>query len=147
VVRNTGSAVRLWGSNNPRNESGIIDPTWDCLIDNVDIGATDPFPFAENNWLFCDWKDGTPGEHTLTVRVQSQGQTFFVDRVEYIPSPTASVPGGSVISVDHKDNAIKLGEGWGALGGSANFTTARGATAEVEFVGEVNFHSLLAMVD
>ncbi|KAH6890044.1 hypothetical protein BKA70DRAFT_1328817 [Coprinopsis sp. MPI-PUGE-AT-0042] len=129
-----GSSVTLWGSNNPRNESGIIDPTWDCLIDNVDVGATDPFPFAENNWAFCDWK-GTPGEHTLTVRANSQGQTFWVDRVEYVPSPTANVAGGSVISVSHADNAIKLGEGWGALGGTANFTTSRGATAEVEFVG------------
>lgn len=130
-----GSAVTLWGSNNPRNESGIIDPTWACLIDGVDIGTTEPFPFAENNWPFCDWKDGTPGEHTLTVRASPQGQTFWVDRIDYTPSPSASVPGGSVISVDHRDNAIKLGEGWGALGGTANFTQSRGAIAEVEFVG------------
>ncbi|KAH6879650.1 hypothetical protein BKA70DRAFT_206662 [Coprinopsis sp. MPI-PUGE-AT-0042] len=130
-----GSSVELLGSNNPRNESGIIDPTWECLVDGVDIGATDPFPFQENNWSFCNWKDGTPGEHTLTVRVRSQGQTFWVDRVQYVPSPKASVASGSVISVSHLDNAITLGDGWVPLGGDANLTTTRGATAEVEFVG------------
>jgi hypothetical protein len=73
----------------------------------------------------------------LTVRVNSQGQTFWVDRLDYVASPTASVPENSVIYLSHVDNAVKLGEEWGMAGlGTANYTNTRGATAEVEFVGE-----------
>ncbi|KAH6896359.1 hypothetical protein BKA70DRAFT_753600 [Coprinopsis sp. MPI-PUGE-AT-0042] len=129
-----GSSARLWGLNNSATEPGVIDPTWECLIDGAKIEDTAPFSFAENNGLLCDWKDGTPGEHNLTVRANPQGQTFWVDRVDYVPSPNASVPNGSVISVPNNDNAIKLGNGWGPLGENAN-VTAGGATAEVEFVG------------
>ncbi|KAH6879653.1 hypothetical protein BKA70DRAFT_1345189 [Coprinopsis sp. MPI-PUGE-AT-0042] len=130
-----GSYVKLSGSNNIRNVSGVIDPTWECLVDGVDIGASEPFEFAENNWPLCEWKDGTPGQHTLTVQAKSQGQTFWVDRMEYVPSPKAGVPDGSVISVPNVDNAIKLGDGWAPLGGDANMTSSPGATAEVEFIG------------
>ena len=131
----TGTSAQVFGSNNPRNESGVIDPTWDCLVDGVDIGSTEPFRFKQNNWLFCDWKDGTPGEHTLTVRANSQGQTFWVDWMEYTPSPKAEVPTGSVVAINHKDAIVKLSPGWGGLGSTADFTTTRGATVEIEFVG------------
>ncbi|KAH6888346.1 hypothetical protein BKA70DRAFT_59894 [Coprinopsis sp. MPI-PUGE-AT-0042] len=60
------SAVRLWGTNNPRNQSGVISPKWDCLADGASIGPTAPFTYAENNWLFCDWR-GASGEHTLSL--------------------------------------------------------------------------------
>lgn len=132
----SGSYVKFLGSTNIRNDSGILDPTWECLIDGVDIGTTDPFPFPENNWSLCEWKDGTPGQHTLTVRANSRGRTFWADRVEYVPSPNAIVPDGSVVSVRHTDYAIKLQSGWEPLGEDANVTRTQGATAEVEFVGE-----------
>ncbi|KAH6890045.1 hypothetical protein BKA70DRAFT_1409027 [Coprinopsis sp. MPI-PUGE-AT-0042] len=121
-----GSVVKLFGTNNPRSD---LDPDWDCLVDGENIGKTDPSGAVENRWIFCEWEDGTPGEHTLT------GRTFWVDGVEYTPSLGASVPTGSIISVPILDHAIKLGAGWGPLGGTANVTTKQGASAEVEFVG------------
>jgi hypothetical protein len=139
----SGSYVKFLGSTNIRNVSGVIDPTWECFVDDTDIGATDPFPHPENNWSLCEWKDGTPGEHTLTVRASSKGRAFWADRVEYVPSPKASVPEGSVVSVRHTDKAVNFQNGWEPLGEDANLTVTRGATVEVEFVGKFFLHGSL----
>ncbi|EFI28315.1 hypothetical protein CC1G_13844 [Coprinopsis cinerea okayama7 len=129
-----GSEIKLLGTNRPRNSSGVIDPTWDCLIDGVSIGPTRPFEFAENNWVFCDWRNGLPGRHTLEVQVRSEGQTFWVDQIQYLPSPGAEVEKPAVM-VGIQDHAIKYGKGWTTLGGTANMTRERGSVVEVEFIG------------
>ncbi|KAH6888342.1 hypothetical protein BKA70DRAFT_1079473, partial [Coprinopsis sp. MPI-PUGE-AT-0042] len=130
-----GSAIRLWGTNNPREQSGIIDPDWDCLIDGASIGRIAHFAYAANFCVFCDWKGEVAGEHTLTVRASSKGQTFWVDMIDYVPPPEASVAIGQVVAVHHMDKVIRYGTGWNVLGDFARFTTEHGTTAEFEFEG------------
>ncbi|KAF9528097.1 hypothetical protein CPB83DRAFT_883694 [Crepidotus variabilis] len=62
----SGTTVKVYGSNNIRNDSGVLDPTWECFIDQQSIGASDPFPYVENNWPFCE-KSLSDGPHTLTI--------------------------------------------------------------------------------
>ncbi|KAH6893731.1 hypothetical protein BKA70DRAFT_1118977 [Coprinopsis sp. MPI-PUGE-AT-0042] len=140
-----GSAVVLSGSNNPLNESGIVTPSYECFLDGVKFGEQTTFPYPANNWDFCNWedKDGVGRTHTLSLEVKTDGQTFFADKIKYVPtegSKAAKENGGgegseNVVEIPRGDLAIKLGEGWGPLGSTANFTTTKGATAEIEFYG------------
>jgi hypothetical protein len=136
LTETTGSAVRLWGTNNPRVQNGVIYPNWDCLIDGESVGATPHFPFLENNWVFCDWKDGDPGEHTLTVQVTTQDQSFWVDSIEYVPVPEAIRENGQVVAIRHMDEAIHYGDGWKTLTDFAKYTNEGGAMVEFEFMGK-----------
>lgn len=39
--RFTASSVEVWGTNYPQTTAnGGVDPTWECFVDNVSIGAT-----------------------------------------------------------------------------------------------------------
>ncbi|KAH6896372.1 hypothetical protein BKA70DRAFT_1406863 [Coprinopsis sp. MPI-PUGE-AT-0042] len=129
-----GSTVRLWGTNNPHNQSGDLSPKWDCLVDGASIGPTTAFAHAENNWIFCDWR-GASGEHTLTMQAITLGQTFWVDKIEYIPFPGPSVEGPEAVSVPCMDESIRYGEGWGTTTEFARFTAQRGATLDFAFKG------------
>jgi hypothetical protein len=130
-----GTAVDVMGSNNRVNTSNGWDPSWECFIDNVSIGATDPFPYFENNWLLCHKPDLNDGPHQLTVNVTSNtGQMFWFDYIQYTPSATLSL-GTAFIRFDHLDPAIVYGPGWGPLGDTANMTTALGTEAKFNFTG------------
>ena len=48
-----GTGVQVFGANNLRNDSGVLDPQWECFIDNISIGATTPFQYPGNHhWVF-----------------------------------------------------------------------------------------------
>ncbi|KAH6879660.1 hypothetical protein BKA70DRAFT_1033626, partial [Coprinopsis sp. MPI-PUGE-AT-0042] len=130
-----GSSTRLFGTNEPGNESGTIDPSWDCLLDGTSIGRTDEFFYPANIWVFCNWVDGAAGEHTLTVRASSQAQTFWANMINYVPLPGASVASSQVVAVHHADKAIHYGEGWLTTSTFAKFATESGATVELDFEG------------
>lgn len=133
------------GSNNPLNESGIVTPAYQCFLDGVEFGEQTTFPFPANNWEFCNWadKDGVGATHTLSVEIKTEGQIFYADMIKYVPTPDSKaakeIGGGegqeNVVEIPRGDLAIKFGDGWGSLGDTANFTTRRGATAEIEFYG------------
>ncbi|KAH6896363.1 hypothetical protein BKA70DRAFT_1570010 [Coprinopsis sp. MPI-PUGE-AT-0042] len=130
-----GSAVKMYGTNNPLNESEVAISTWECFIDGLSTGSTPPSLTPSNNWIFCDWSSEAAGEHILTVQVTPQGQTFWVDRLEYIPLPNASLGDEWTILVDHTDNAITYNGFWGTVDTRAHFTAINGHNAEFEFVG------------
>lgn len=113
----------------------MLDPTWDCFVDDISIGPTDPFPYAENNWVFCNHPNLVDGPHILTVNATvMKNQTFWFDNIQY--SPSAGVPlDKAAIIVDSLDSQLQYGDGWGALGGSANMTTKAGSIFTFDFIG------------
>ncbi|KAJ7059395.1 hypothetical protein C8F01DRAFT_1144346 [Mycena amicta] len=53
---------------------GTYDPSWECDVDGIKIGESNPtFAFAENNWSLCNQDVISPGAHMLTVTVHSKG--------------------------------------------------------------------------
>ncbi|KAH9484521.1 hypothetical protein JR316_0004003 [Psilocybe cubensis] len=130
-----GTKVSVYGSNNLRNDSGVLDPTWECFIDNISIGKTAPFQFAENNWLFCDQDGLLDGPHILTVNATvKKQQPFWFDNIQYIPSSSLSLDNAAVM-VDSLDSELQYGSGWNALGTTANFTQSPNAIFTYSFIG------------
>ncbi|KAF9561139.1 hypothetical protein CPC08DRAFT_707577 [Agrocybe pediades] len=130
-----GTQVRVWGTNNLRNDSGVLDPQWECFVDKISIGATAPFQFAENNWVFCEQDQLEDGPHVITVNATvAKQQTFWFDQINYIPSVSVPLDNKGIL-VDNHDAALQFGDGWGALGGTANQTGKSGSTLTFQFVG------------
>lgn len=109
-------------------------------MDKISIGATTPFQFPENNWVFCEQDQLIDGPHVLTVNATvAKQQTFWFDQINYIPS--ASVPlDGKAILVDNHDAALQFGDGWVSLGGTANMTTKPNSILTFDFVGTSVHH-------
>jgi hypothetical protein len=117
------------------NTTAGWDPSWECFVDNISIGATAPFQYDENNWLLCEQANLIDGSHEITVNVTSTtGQPFWFDYVQYAPSASVSEQTAYVI-VDHLDPAIQYGNGWAALGGTANMTSTQGSVLQFNFTG------------
>lgn len=114
------------------------DPTWECFIDNVSIGRTDPFQFAENNWLFCSSEILADTSHLLTVNANSRGHTFWFDYIRYTPSANAFL-GDALVYIDSTDPAIRYDSDWRPLGNVANMTSSTGSTVAFDFLGELRF--------
>ncbi|KAF8801614.1 hypothetical protein BYT27DRAFT_7114517 [Phlegmacium glaucopus] len=133
-----GTQVAVIGSNIIRNNSGVLDPSWQCFIDNISIGATTPFLNPENKWNFCSYGSLLDGPHIITVNVTVQNQTFWFDNIQYVPS--ASVPlDQEIILVESQDPQLQYGQGqWQSLADSVpnmNMTLVSGATLNFSFVG------------
>ncbi|KAF9439547.1 hypothetical protein P691DRAFT_690437, partial [Macrolepiota fuliginosa MF-IS2] len=135
-----GTAVGVSGSNIDQNTTHP-DPTFECFVDDVSIGRTSPFQFAENNWPFCN-KDGLPdGLHKLRidVTVMSPDHTFWLDQIKY--NPSSAVPlDNKVIWLGNTDPAIAYDLHWGEWpGGLGNITMRNNSVALVQFIGMSNF--------
>ncbi|KAG6844440.1 hypothetical protein H0H87_006981, partial [Tephrocybe sp. NHM501043] len=130
------TSVTVWGTTHlAKIDNGTrYDPGWECFVDNISIGATDPFEFPENNWVLCQQSTLNDGPHEVTVNVTTTGTTFWLDYITYTPSASALYQ-ESVLRVENSDTALLYGAGWGSLGGTANQTTAKGAQAKYDFVG------------
>lgn len=122
------------GTNNIKNSSGVLDPVWECFIDGVSIGVGNAtiFPYIENNWQLCNWYTLTPGQHTITVNVNSRSQAFFFDRFEYLPSGQVD---GAGILVNKLDPDLRYDSSWQILGTISQMTQKTGATVFFPFVG------------
>ncbi|KAF9528099.1 hypothetical protein CPB83DRAFT_907035 [Crepidotus variabilis] len=130
----SGTSIKVYGSNNIRNDSGTLDPKWECFIDQQSIGASDPFQFAENNWQFCKSRQLQDGLHTLTINVTiAKKQTFWLDRIEYIPSATMSVEHSDIL-IENNDPGLRYGQGWRSFN-NTNMTQKKGALLEFQFTG------------
>ncbi|RDB27359.1 hypothetical protein Hypma_004464 [Hypsizygus marmoreus] len=131
-----GTSVAVFGTTHlVKVDNGTrFDPTWECFVDNVSIGATDPFEFPENNWTLCRWNSLSDGPHTITVNVTTTGSTFWFDSLRFTPSPSASYD-SAVLAVENDDPRIFYDSKWMALGGNANFTTEAGSQMKYQFTG------------
>ncbi|KAF6761830.1 hypothetical protein DFP72DRAFT_842664 [Ephemerocybe angulata] len=130
-----GSRGRLLGTTDIKNTSGLIDPTWECFIDQKSFGTSKPFQYIENNWALCEWTGLDDGQHTASVRVASQGQYFWVDRLLYMPSDDVTLDNAATVLLDETDPAISVSSGWGDLGELGRMTQKQGSTAQVKFKG------------
>src|SRR6266540_2382016 len=121
----TGTSVEVFGTN-------IVDPLWRCYIDDLEIPSASPYPLPENNWRMCGVDNLLDKEHTLTVRVESRGQTFWFDYLLYVPSANAALD-NSVILVPDKDPSLIYGSEWEPLGDSWTMTRIHGASMSFQF--------------
>ena len=81
----------------------MLDPAWECFVDNISIGSTAPFTMPENNWLFCEEGTLSDGPHILTVNATVlKNQTFWFDDIRYIPSVRVPLNQAAIV-VDHLD--------------------------------------------
>ncbi|KAJ7842800.1 hypothetical protein B0H14DRAFT_1022154 [Mycena olivaceomarginata] len=114
------------------------DPTWVCLVDEIQItNGTDPtFKFPENNWILCSQPQLLPGPHTLTIKVQSKGQPFYLDSIFYTPTPDVTYD-GAVLEYEAGDPAISYGAGWQfyTVENTQNITQTNGAQVALNFHG------------
>jgi hypothetical protein len=131
----SGSEVTIFGSNNLLNDSGVLDPTWECFIDKISIPSTSPFQFPENNWAFCAQDQLVDGPHVITVNATVlKAQTFWFDSLQYVPSASVNLDQAAIL-VDNLDPQLQYGTGWGALGGTANDTGTTNSIFTFDFTG------------
>ncbi|KAF9561097.1 hypothetical protein CPC08DRAFT_664780 [Agrocybe pediades] len=131
----TGTSVLVFGTNNLRNDSGILDPQWNCFVDGIEIGASSPFQFPENNWLFCSHDQLTDGPHVLSVNATvAKQQTFWIDKIHYVPSTEVSLD-NQVILVDRNDPALQFDDAWTVLDVDRKITTQTNSILTFQFVG------------
>ncbi|PPQ97527.1 hypothetical protein CVT26_006530 [Gymnopilus dilepis] len=131
----TGTKVTVLGSNNRVNNSGTLDPSWNCFVDGSAIGPTPYFQYAENNWSFCNKDSLSDGPHVITVNATvTSGHTFWFDSIQYVPSASDNLSQKSVL-VDNHDSSLQFGSGWAALGGTANLTSVPNSIFTYEFTG------------
>ncbi|KAF5316553.1 hypothetical protein D9619_006745 [Psilocybe cf. subviscida] len=134
---NGADGAVLGTTNISKNSAGVIDPTWECLVDGNPIPLKNPFPFTENNWVLCSWDSSIVpfGQHTLTVNVKSAGRAFLFDYFTYIPSPNANVNNAG-ISLACTDSALQYGAGWKLYGDNlGRMAPAGGAPVSLSFYG------------
>lgn len=127
----------MFGTINVSNSSGVMDPTWKCFLDGREVPIPETIPFTVNNWRLCDFDAGTVGArlHTLLVQVTSVRRHFWLDHIEYTPSPSSLSPQNEYVSVASTDPAIIYDGSWAPLGNIANYTTTPGATVTLTFNG------------
>ncbi|KAF9038631.1 hypothetical protein BJ165DRAFT_1531691 [Panaeolus papilionaceus] len=130
-----GTSVDLYGTTDIRRRRGTPDPTCECFIDGVSIGAVDPFGFAENNWRLCGAPNLTDGAHTLTVNVRSRGQTFWVDYIAFTASSIVSTS-NEVYQMQNINPGIQYDPSWQPFAsGMTDLTSRKGATVSLTFLG------------
>lgn len=130
-----GTQISVFGTTNVKNSSsGIVDPSWECLIDNNSIGSTPPFLFIENNWNLCSADNLPSGTHTLTVNTFSHGRHFWFDYLQYTPSNVDDL-NNALVKVPRTDPDIVYDGTWQNLGNIATMTRASGSSATLSFTG------------
>ena len=132
----SGNSVAVYGTNARINTTMGLDPSWECFVNNVNIGASsNVLSPAENNFLLCSQVIMDDGIHQLTVQATSNtGQPFWFDFIRYRPSSTVSEPIASIL-IQRWDQAINYGAGWSAYGTIANYTSNQGAEFWYNFTG------------
>jgi hypothetical protein len=133
----TGTTIDVVGTTNPGNSTGGVDPTWECFIDNISIGATNPFNFVENNWILCSAENLPDTSHVVTVNVKSHGHTFWFDYFRYTPSANVSAE-GELVLVQNFDPDIHFDSSWQPLSPNANMTVTKGGSVAFNFTGETS---------
>ncbi|KAF9458806.1 hypothetical protein BDZ94DRAFT_1300969 [Collybia nuda] len=130
-----GTSIEIWGTTDlAKISAGVFDPSWECFVDKISVGATKSFEYAENNWNLCGQNNLPDGIHEIVINVNSAGQVFWVDRIVYAPSPSLSL-NAAVILVENHDTGINLDSKWQALGDEAAMTQTMSSIATFIFTG------------
>ena len=113
------------------------DPKWECFLDGVSIGSTQPFPYVENRWGLCEGNAHLAnGYHTLTLNVTTMGNTFWFDHLRFTPSSDYTYGNGTnVVFIGTDDPAIECGVGWGPWSTTSSHTVTEGSQLKLNFTG------------
>ncbi|KAJ7445165.1 hypothetical protein B0H11DRAFT_1746937 [Mycena galericulata] len=134
-----GTAMKVYGTImlSVDAATNATDPTWACLIDGTKIGSgQDPtFPYPENNWVLCEQDEIAAGAHVLTIQVQSKGQTFYLDKLTYVPTPEAVPSATPTVAYHYDDPTITYSAGWTADPDGGTMTQVRNANVSLAFYG------------
>nr|GAT60394.1 predicted protein [Mycena chlorophos] len=128
----SGTSMSVYGTIAIVNNTGVVDPTWSCLVDGVAM-STSTFAFFENHWLLCSQDTLAVGSHVLDVQVHSSGTPFYVDFLEYTPLANDTFE-SAVLLYESTDEAVSFSSGWTDLGGE-NATQSAGASVALNFHG------------
>ncbi|TFK19951.1 hypothetical protein FA15DRAFT_708528 [Coprinopsis marcescibilis] len=129
----TGISANIFGTNDPVEVSpGVFDPDIVCIVDGMIVPKWDPFPFPENNWLFCNFDQLSEGEHTVRLQVITQGRPFWFDRIIYRP---IDVVENETMMINQDDSDINYTGEWGSLGDVAHHTGTMGGSFVFPFFG------------
>lgn len=131
-----GTMVRIYGTNQWNVSSGVTNPSWQCIVDGVNVppqllNTTSP----DNGLLYCDGGELADGAHVITLNASvANQQTFWFDYIEYVPTtiPVDQAP----LLVYPGDSQFQYGAGWGPIlfpGG--NLTGQNGSTFSFQFSG------------
>ncbi|KAF7333453.1 hypothetical protein MVEN_02361400 [Mycena venus] len=140
----SGTSIDVLGSiQTAVDTSGILDPSYLCLVDEIPISnGTDPtFRFPENNWLLCTQPTLLAGNHTLKITVATSGQPFYLDSLVYTPTPDVSYD-GAVLEYTPDDPSITYSKGWQFYTVESTENITQTAGSQVTF----NFHGTAAML-
>ncbi|KDR80873.1 hypothetical protein GALMADRAFT_115932 [Galerina marginata CBS 339.88] len=130
----SGSQMSVFGTIDTKNSSdGTTDPSWECLIDGVQI-PIDPFQFFENNWVLCNADNLSNSSHVLTVNASAHKRTFWLDYLKYTPSDSDDF-NDALVFVPHTDAEISYDHHWEPLGAMATVTNLKDSTATFSFIG------------
>ncbi|TFK31635.1 hypothetical protein BDQ12DRAFT_729381 [Crucibulum laeve] len=131
----SGSDILVYGTTAIRNNSGVLDPWFECFIDGIRIDDSS-FWAIENNWLICQAPNPfTDGKHELTVNITSASTTFWLDDIQYVPSPDVPLDTATIL-IDNTDPAITYDDQWHASGDSVRMTTKTGGSMPFNFIGK-----------
>ncbi|KAJ7858395.1 hypothetical protein B0H14DRAFT_2351675 [Mycena olivaceomarginata] len=130
----SGTSITVFGTIDIANTTGVVTPTWSCLIDGVAIPEQNPtFKYPENNWNLCAQSQLSTGTHILTINVQTTGRTFYIDYLLYTPTADVDLD-GAVLEYRNTDASVSFQSGWQTWGGQ-NVTQSNGASVALNFHG------------
>ncbi|KAJ6524913.1 hypothetical protein DFH09DRAFT_1046695 [Mycena vulgaris] len=130
----SGTSIAVFGTINIVDTTGVVTPTWTCLVDGVPISEQNPtFKFPQNNWNLCAQPQLSTGAHTLTINVQTTGRTFYIDYLLYTPTVDVDLD-GAVLEYRNTDVSVSFQSGWQTWG-AQNVTQSNGASVALNFHG------------
>ncbi|CAA7271024.1 unnamed protein product [Cyclocybe aegerita] len=88
------------------NNSGVIDPQWECFIDGSKIPTYPPSTTPTNHWTLCGFTFAA-GPHVLTVNATVRDQTFWLDSIQYTSSGESTA--NQSILIDERDAEFRAG--------------------------------------
>lgn len=127
-----GPAVSVMGSN-----LGSAYARWACFMDGISFEVEPLLTTDGNNRYICSKYAMDDGPHSITVRaIVSPGtnQTFWFDRIEYLPSAGRSLTNVTT-AVWSSDSAPRYDSSWIYKENTCRMTTQHGATATFDFYG------------
>ncbi|KAF5317886.1 hypothetical protein D9611_014856 [Ephemerocybe angulata] len=131
-----GTDSKVFGTLQAVNQSGTIDPRWTCSIDDRIVPISPITPYPLNNWPLCDFTSIGAGVHNITVRIVSEQKHFWLDYIDYVPSPNPTIPTKPAFNqIDDQDNSIFYDDSWSRIGDFSMYTSRPGGRMTTNFTG------------
>ncbi|KAF7340814.1 hypothetical protein MSAN_02110600 [Mycena sanguinolenta] len=126
-----GTSIEVLGTI-VNTDDGLNTALWVCKVDGVVLAnGTNPYiSVPENNWVLCNQDTLPAGPHNLTLLVQTPNAPFYLDSIQYTPTPDVSFD-GAVLALSADDSAISYSSGW-------KFYTVEDTVEDTELIAQAN---------